>query len=150
MVQSITEREKGTPSGSEAADAVRAIVDGPAAAPAKAAATHAPTNSRLRTLFSQEFPADILQDVSRAFDAHFSGQNRVFIFDTENAFESDVHVSLDDGLPEAGAVAIAYGAESLRSQIKFAGFECKVQHPIFIDVLGKENGVLHVRVEKGA
>ncbi len=47
-------------------------------------------------------------------------------------------------------MAIAYGAESLRSQIKFAGFECKVQHPIFIDVLGKENGVLHVRVEKGA
>src|SRR6266850_2173916 len=111
MVQSITEREKGTPSDSDAADAVCAIVDGPADAPARAAAAHAPTNSRLRILFTQKFPADIFQDVSRALDAHFSGQNRVFIFDAENAFKSYVHVSLDDRLPEAGTVAVAHGAE---------------------------------------
>src|SRR6267142_1458203 len=141
MVQSITEREKGTPSDSDAAGAVRAIADGPADAPARAAAAHAPTNSRLRTLFSQKFPADILQDVSRAFDAHFSGQNRVFIFDAENTFESDVHVSLDDGLPEAGAVAIAHGAE---------GFEGGVQDAILVYVFGIESGVLHVRVKEGA
>src|SRR5712664_3087148 len=107
MVQSITEREKGTPSDSEAADAVRAIVDGPAAAPAKAAAAHAPTNSRLRTLFSQKFPADI--------------------FYAENAFESDVHVSLDDRFPEAGAVAVAHGAEGFGGGVEIGLFEGEIQ-----------------------
>ena len=111
MVQSITEREKGTPSDSDAAGAVRTIADGPPDAPAKAAAVHAPKNSRLRILFTQKFPADILQHVCGALDAHFSGQNRVFIFDAENTFESDVHVSLNDRLPEAGAVTIAHGAK---------------------------------------
>src|SRR6266850_2321084 len=150
MVQSITEREKGTPSDSEAADGVRAIVDGPAAAPAKAAAAHAPTNSRLRTLFSQKFPADILQDVGRALDAHFSRQNRIFIFDAENAFESDVHVSLDDGLPEAGTVAVADGAEGFRGGVEVGLFEGEVQDAIFVDVFGIESGVLHVGVKEGS
>src|SRR6266850_2121545 len=150
MVQSITEREKGTPSDSDAAGAVRAIADGPADAPARAAAAHAPTNSRLRTLFSQKFPADILQDVSRAFDAHFSGQNRVFIFDAENTFESDVHVSLDDGLPEAGAVAIAHGAEGFGGGVEVRLFEGEIQDAILVYVFGIESGVLHVRVKEGA
>src|SRR6266850_481229 len=150
MVQSITEREKGTPSDSEAADGVRAIVDGPAAAPAKAAAAHAPTNSRLRILFTQEFPADILQDVSRALDAHFSRQNRIFIFDAENAFESDIHVSLDDGLPEAGAVAVADGAEGFGGGVEVGLFEGEVQDAVLVDVIGIESGVLHVGVKEGA
>ena len=93
------------------AASVRATADGPAAAPVEPRPAHAPTNSRRRSSFSQEFPADIFQDVSRAFDTHFSGKDRVFIFDAEDAFEADVHVGLDDGLPEAGAVAVADGAE---------------------------------------
>src|SRR5947207_749231 len=36
------------------------------------------------------------------------------------------------------------------SDRKFVGFKRKVQHSILIDVLWKENGVLHVRVEKSA
>ena len=47
-------------------------------------------------------------------------------------------------------MAIADGTESLRGQVKFTGFKRKVQHSVLIDVLGTENGVLHVRVEKGA
>src|SRR6266850_561413 len=149
MVQSITEREKGTPWDSEAAGAVRAMADGPAA-PARAAAAHAPTNSRLRILFTQQFPADILQNVSRAFDAHFTGQNRIFIFDAEKAFESDVHVSLDDGLPEASAVAVANGAEGFGRGIEVGLFEGEVQDAVLVYVFGVEGGVLHVGVEEGA
>lgn len=75
------ERENGTPSASGAAGEGLANAEGLAATPVKAAAAHAPTNSRLRTLFSQEFPADIFQNVSRALDSDFTGENGVFIFD---------------------------------------------------------------------
>src|SRR6266403_2552684 len=150
MVQSITEREKGTPSDSDAAGAVRTIADGPPDAPAKAAAAHAPTNSRLRILFTQKFPADILQHVCGALDAHFSGQNRVFIFDAENTFESDVHVSLNDRLPEAGAVTVANSAESFRRGVEIGLFEGEVQDAVLVDIFGIESGVLHVGVKEGA
>src|SRR6266850_2293072 len=146
MVQSITEREKGTPSDSDATGAVRAIADGPAAAPTKAAAAHAPTNSRLRMLFTQKLPTDVLQNVGRALDAHFSGQNRVFIFDAENAFETDVHIGLDDGLPEAGAVTVPDGAEGFGGGIEIIFLESKIQDAILVDVFGIEGGVLHMCV----
>src|SRR5712691_12736269 len=64
--------------------------------------------------FTQKFFAHVFQNVSGAFDPDFSGENRVFIFNTENAFEADVHISLDDRLPKAGAVTIADSAERLR------------------------------------
>src|SRR6266850_1050542 len=150
MVQSITEREKGTPSDSDATGAVRAIADGPAAAPTKAAAAHAPTNSRLRMLFTQKLPTDVLQNVGRALDAHFSGQNRVFIFDAENAFETDVHIGLDDGLPEAGAVTIPDGAEGFGGGIEIIFLKSKIQDAILVDVFGIEGGVLHMCVKESA
>src|SRR3989441_9079882 len=100
--------------------------------------------------FTQKLFAHVFQNVSGALDPDFSRENGILIFNTENAFEADVHVSLDDRLPKTGAVAIADGAESLRGQVKFVGFKRKVQHSILIDVLWKENGVLHVRVEKSA
>src|SRR5712664_1403453 len=101
-------------------------------------------------LFTQEFFPHVFQNVGGALDSDFSGENRILVLDAENTLEAHVHVGLDDGLPKAGAVAVADRAESLRGQIKFVGFESKVQHSVFIDVFGEENGVLHVRVEKGA
>src|SRR5580700_6360550 len=153
MVQSMMERENGTPSASEAtgtAGAGLANAEGLAAAPVNAAAAHAPTNSRLRTLFSQEFPADIFQNVGRALDTDFSGEDGVFIFDAEDAFEADVHVRLDDGFPQAGAVTVANGAESFGGGIQLAGFESEIEDTEFVDVFGENNGVFHVRVENGA
>src|SRR2546423_703423 len=108
------------------------------------------TWGRQSMLFTQKLFAHIFQNISGALDSDFSRENGIFIFNTENAFETDVHVGLDDRLPETGTVAIANSAESLRGQVKFVGFKSKVQHAILIDVPGKENGVLHVRVEKGA
>jgi hypothetical protein len=90
------ERENGTLSASGAAGAGLANAERRAAAPVKAAAAHALTNSRLRTLFSQEFPTDIFQNVGRALDSHFSCEDEVFIFNAEDSFEADVHVGLDD------------------------------------------------------
>src|SRR6266403_5099231 len=100
--------------------------------------------------FTQKLFAHVFQNVSGALDPDFSRENGILIFNTENAFEADVHVSLDDGLPKTGAVAIADGAERLRGQVKFVGFKRNVQHSIFFDVLVEENSVLHVGVEKGA
>src|SRR6267378_3238977 len=137
------------PSDSDAAGAVRAIADGPAAAPAKAAAAQALTNSRLRMLFTQKLLTDVLQNVCGALDADLSGQNRIFIFDAQNAFKTDVHVSLDDGLPEAGAVAVPDSAESFRGGVEILFLESEVQDAILIDVFGIEGGVFHVRVKEG-
>src|SRR5258708_5613349 len=101
-------------------------------------------------LFTQEFFPHVFQNVSGTLNSDFSRENRILILDAENALKAHVHVGLDDGLPKAGAVAIPDSSKSFRSRIKFVGFERKVQHSILIDVLGKENGVLHVRVEKRA
>src|SRR5260370_5169941 len=106
--------------------------------------------ARQSELFTQNFFAHIFQNISGALYSGFSRENGILIFNAENAFETDVHVSLDDRLPKAGAVTIADSSKSLRGQIKFAGSEGKIQNSIFIDVLGQENGVLHVRVENRA
>src|SRR5713226_80883 len=106
--------------------------------------------ARQSKLFTQKLFAHVFQNVNGALDSDFSRENGVFIFDAENAFEAHVHVGLDDGLPKAGAVPIADSSKSLRGQIKFVGSEGKIQNSVFIDVLGKENGVLHVRVENRA
>src|SRR2546422_2752219 len=100
-------------------------------------------------LFTQKFFAHVFQNISGALDTDFSRENRVLILDAQNSLEAHVHVGLDDGLPEAGAVTVPASAKSLRGQAQFAGFEREVQHSILIDVLGKENGVFHVRMKKG-
>src|SRR5260370_19588302 len=101
-------------------------------------------------LFTQEFFPHVFQNVSGTLNSDFSRENRILILDAENSVKAHVYVGLDDGLPEAGTVAIPDSSKSFRSRIKFVGFERKVQHSILIDVLVKENGVLHVRVEKRA
>src|ERR1700676_53935 len=89
-----------------AAEAAAATV-----APARA---QAPKNCRRRILGSQQFVAHVFQNVSGSFDADFASQNGVFIFDTEDALVTNVHVRLDDRFPELRAVTVADGTESFR------------------------------------
>src|SRR6267378_5198568 len=63
--------------------------------------------------FTQKFFAHIFQNISGALDPDFSRENRVLILDAENTFEAHVHVGLNDGLPEARAVAVADSSKSL-------------------------------------
>src|SRR5579864_3779904 len=106
MVQSITESENGGPDASGSGEtAGRAVAAGLATAAPSAAPAQVPKNSRRRMSGSQQFVANVLQNVSGAFDADFSRKNRVLVFDAEDAFVADVHIRLHDGLPKAGAVA---------------------------------------------
>src|SRR5882724_335257 len=99
---------------------------------------------------SEQFSADIFQNVDSALDTDFAGKDGVFVFDAEDALKADVHVSLDDLLPEVGAVAVADGAEGLGSGIEIAFFESKVENAVLVDVFRIEGGVFHVRVVNGA
>src|ERR1700736_5631964 len=128
-----------------AAETVVAAEEAAAVATA-AAPAHAPKNCRRRMLGSQQFVAHVFQNVSGSFHADFTSQNGIFIFDTEDALVTDVHVSLDDRFPQLGAVAVANGAESFGGQRQIFGFECKIQDSIFVYVVGIEGGVLHMRV----
>src|SRR5580704_15248237 len=107
----MTERENGTPSASGAVGAGDPKEEGPGATPARAAPAQTLTKSRRRTSGSQQFVANVFQDVSGALDPDFTWKDGIFVFDAEDALVADVHVRLNDGLPEAGAVAVADGAE---------------------------------------
>src|SRR5467141_1079069 len=63
--------------------------------------------------FTQKFFAHIFQNISGALDPDFSRENRILILDAKNTFEAHVHVGLNDGLPEARAVAVADSSKSL-------------------------------------
>src|SRR6202166_14936 len=132
------------------ASARQVAADSAVAAEAAAPAAEAPKNCRRRMLGSQQFVAHVFQNVSGSFDANVASQNRVFIFDTEDALVVDVHVSLDDRFPKLGAVTVADGAESFRGQRQIRGFECEIQDSIFVYVVGIERGVFHVGVINGA
>src|ERR1700674_231734 len=144
----MTESGKGVLSASEASGIVDAKAAG--AAVATAAPAQAATNSRRRMSGTQQLGAHVLQDVDRALHADFPGENRVLILDAEDALVTDVHVSLDDRFPEAGAVSIADGAECFRGLVEIAGFECEVKDAVLVDVLRKKDGVFHVRMENRA
>src|SRR6266566_9410714 len=122
--------EKGAASASADAGA-RDSNEGLGAAFVNAAPRQAPTNSRRRISGTQQLVAHIFQNVGGAFEAH-------------------VHIGLDDGLPKAGAVTIADRTEGFRGQIEFVGFKGKIEDAELIEVLGKEDRVLHVGVENGA
>src|SRR5450631_842359 len=111
----MTERRNGGPGAAASAwVAGRAARASGPAAPARAAAVQAPKNWRRRTLNSQQFIADILQNVKSSFHADFPGENGVFVFDAENALIAHIHVGLQDVFPGAGAMAVADGSESFR------------------------------------
>src|SRR5450631_675076 len=114
----------------ETAPARLEVIAAVAAAPAQA-----PKKSRRRTSGSQQFGADVFQDVGGTFDSHFAGEDGVFVLDAEDAFEADVHVGLDNLFPEVGAMAVADGAEGFRGQRQVLGFECKIQHAVFVYVV---------------
>src|ERR1700688_509191 len=128
------------------ASARQVAADSAVAAEAAAPAAHAPKNCRRRMLGSQQFVAHVFQNVGGSFDADFAGQDGIFIFDTEDALVANVHVGLDDGFPELGAVTVANGAESFRGQRQIRGFECEIKDAIFVYVVGVERSVFHVRV----
>src|SRR6266851_410158 len=141
--------EKGAASAS--ADAgERDSNEGPGAALVSAAPRQAPTNPRRRISGTQQLVAHIFQNVGGAFDANFARENRILVLDAEDAFEANVHIGLDDGLPKAGAVTIADGAEGFRGQIEFVGFKGKIEDAELIEVLWKEDCVFHVGVENSA
>jgi hypothetical protein len=48
----------------------------------------------------EDLVANVFENVGSAFDANFPGQDGIFVFDAENAVVADIHVSLDDGLPD--------------------------------------------------
>src|SRR5713101_4880345 len=124
--------------------------EGPGAALVSAAPRQAPTNPRRRISGTQQLVAHIFQNVGGAFDANFARENRILVLDAEDAFEANVHIGLDDGLPKAGAVTIADGAEGFRGQIEFVGFKGKIEDAELIEVLWKEDCVFHVGVENSA
>src|SRR6266851_3602559 len=141
--------EKGAASAS--ADAgERDSNEGPGAALVSAAPRQAPTNPRRRISGTQQLVAHIFQNVGGAFDANFARENRILVLDAEDAFEADIHIGLDNGLPKAGAVTIADGAEGFRGQIEFVGFKGKIEDAELIEVLWKEDCVFHVGVENSA
>ena len=70
----------------------------PTAAPHPVTA-HEFANCRRLGSGREEFVAHIFQNVRSAFHAYFPTQNWILVFDAENSFVADVHVSLDDGLP---------------------------------------------------
>src|SRR2546428_13819143 len=108
--------EKGAPSAS--ADAgERDSNGGLGAALVSAAPRQAPTNSRRRIPGTQQLVAHIFQNVGGAFDPDFARENRILLLDAEDALEADVHIGLDDGLPQAGTATIADGAEGFPGQI---------------------------------
>src|SRR6266849_4409021 len=118
--------EKGAASVSADAGA-RDSNEGLGAALVSAAPRQAPTNLRRRISGTQQLVAHIFQKVGGAFDPDFARENRILVLDAEDAFEADVHIGLDDGLPKAGAVTIADGAEGFRGQIEFVGFKGKIE-----------------------
>src|SRR5205814_7767050 len=59
-------------------------------------AAQLPTKSRLRTLSSQNFRANVLQHIGGAFDANLPSEDGVFVFDGQNSIVIDVHIRLDD------------------------------------------------------
>src|SRR5713101_7217146 len=140
--------EKGAASASADAGA-RDSNEGLGAALVNAAPRQAPTNSRRRIPGTRQLVAHIFQNVGGAFDARFASLHWLLVLDAEDAFEADVHIGLDDGLPKAGAVAIADGAEGFRCQIEFVGFKGKIEDAEPVEILGKEDRVLHVGVENG-
>src|SRR5712692_387952 len=113
-------------------------------------APHPRVNSRRRMLCPQQFVAYVFEDVGSALDPDFARENGVLILDAEYAFVADVHVGLDDGLPNAGAVTVADGAKSFRSLVEVAGFKSEIEDAILVYVLRKENRVFHVGMEEGA
>src|SRR5437660_12706048 len=66
---------------------------------------------RRKLLFSDQFLANIFQNVGGALDANFAGENWVFVFNAEDALIIDVHVGLQNRFPERSAVTVSDGAE---------------------------------------
>src|ERR1700746_1332706 len=99
---------------------------------------------------AQNFLANILENVSGAFDADFAAQNRIFILDGQNALVVHVHIRLYYRLPQRGAVAIADRAEGIRRSSQIAFVERELQRAVFRAVFRKDYRVLHVRVKKSA
>src|SRR4051812_32014111 len=113
--------------------------------PRKAAATKTPLSGRASPkvilVAGEQLGADILQHPSGALNAERPGQNGVFVLDAENALVADVHVRLDDGLPQTGAVAVANGAEGRGSFRQIGFLRREVEHSVFCDIFGKQHGV---------
>src|SRR5689334_6857904 len=96
-------------------------------------------NSRRCISSPQDFIAHVLQNVDGALDANLPGEDGVFVLDAQDAVVADVHVSLNNGFPKTGAVAIAHGTESFRCQIKLVGFKSEIEDAVFVAILRKEN-----------
>ena len=71
---------------------------------------------------TQNFLANVFENIGGALDSNFARQNRIFIFDGENTFVPDVHIRLNHGLPKRRTVAVADGTEGVGCGFEFALF----------------------------
>src|SRR5271165_3652243 len=101
-------------------------------------------------LLIQNFLTNVLENIGGTFDADFASQNWIFVFDGKDAFEIHVHVGLNNGFPDRGTMAVAYGAESVGSFFEFVFLGCEIEDAIFRAVFRKDDSVFHMRVEERA